>query len=306
MINLLDGLRDLKAPLASGFIVLFGLWLIFENEISKAVPGPTITSNLRQLCDYLGGPATLGLVAFVAYLLGTLLSLGNALLRMPIRYKMQRMRPTTQQRLANFLDDEIQNAMKHGRSLEEIHDDAYSHFVRQVTPATTEEEPEAPEITKAHIVDDLIYAIVMEVDILATQLHATKEKAYEIYDKNRSEAKFRFSVAAPVIFVGIVLAVRLGQEQHDPWPFLVVALSVASAVRFLQKSFERQDEAIEVIVNAVLLGHVEVANITSIRSNIPKQQEKPSWLERGLDRVSSAGRSIANRLRSAVPTTTVH
>lgn len=67
MLNLLDGVRDLKAPLASGIIILFGLWIAFANSIASAEPGESLPGNLRRLTDYLGAPATLGIVVFAAY-----------------------------------------------------------------------------------------------------------------------------------------------------------------------------------------------------------------------------------------------
>jgi hypothetical protein len=74
MINLLDGLRDLKAPLGSGLIFLFALWLIFANDIAAVNPSPTILGNIRHLTDFVGTPAALGILAFLAYLSGLLLS----------------------------------------------------------------------------------------------------------------------------------------------------------------------------------------------------------------------------------------
>ncbi|MDQ0032242.1 putative membrane protein [Arthrobacter bambusae] len=86
-INILDGLRDLKAPLSSGLIILFGFWLIFANDIYAAILGDSIAGDLHRLTDFLGGPATLGLLAFVGYLIGLVLSLHRIVMKIfPLPY----------------------------------------------------------------------------------------------------------------------------------------------------------------------------------------------------------------------------
>lgn len=117
MLNLLDGLRDLKAPLASGTVTLFALWLAFANGIADVESGDSLAGNIRRLAEYLGVPATLGIVAFVAYLLGLVLSLHNvmfsilAFIRLEIGISMHW---KTRQRFRNYVFDVLGEALQRG------------------------------------------------------------------------------------------------------------------------------------------------------------------------------------------------
>lgn len=68
--SLLPGIRELRAPLAAGYVWLLGLWLTL-----RATPVPTdfstgIYRDLVDLANWAGKPAVFAASAFVAYLTG--------------------------------------------------------------------------------------------------------------------------------------------------------------------------------------------------------------------------------------------
>src|SRR6478752_9778709 len=74
--SLLPGLRDLRTPLAVGYLWLVGLWLIFHDSVpmnEASATGPL--RSAYQLGGALGASAVLAAVSFVAYLLGVMILL---------------------------------------------------------------------------------------------------------------------------------------------------------------------------------------------------------------------------------------
>jgi hypothetical protein len=67
LLNLLPGLRELRAPLAAGYIWLFAAWLAFNGDI----PEPAGAANFFDQFEALGAAAAL---TFAAYLIGSFLS----------------------------------------------------------------------------------------------------------------------------------------------------------------------------------------------------------------------------------------
>src|SRR3954471_461558 len=73
--SLLPGLRDLRTPLATGYLWLVALWLLVHQYVPKSVfdaSGPI--RSLYQLGALAGTTACLAAVSFVAYLVGSMLS----------------------------------------------------------------------------------------------------------------------------------------------------------------------------------------------------------------------------------------
>lgn len=68
--NLLPGFRDLRTPLASGYIWLVVLWLLFRGQLQR---GPL--EDLYETSQLLGQSVLLGVLSFLAFLLGSLLQL---------------------------------------------------------------------------------------------------------------------------------------------------------------------------------------------------------------------------------------
>jgi hypothetical protein len=67
LLNLLPGLRELRAPLAAGFLWLFAAWLAFEG----AIPEPAGAPEFFDQFEAVGAAAAL---TFAAYLVGSFLS----------------------------------------------------------------------------------------------------------------------------------------------------------------------------------------------------------------------------------------
>ena len=67
LLNLLPGLRELRAPLAAGYLWLFAAWLAFDGDI----PEPAGASDFFDQFEAVGAAAAL---TFAAYLIGSFLS----------------------------------------------------------------------------------------------------------------------------------------------------------------------------------------------------------------------------------------
>ena len=70
LVNLLPGLRELRAPLASGFVWLLTGWLIFAPRVPLASNAKGIWEDLYRLGEGVGRPGVLAAATFAAYIVG--------------------------------------------------------------------------------------------------------------------------------------------------------------------------------------------------------------------------------------------
>ncbi|MGV9405874.1 hypothetical protein [Streptomyces sp. NPDC003667] len=73
--NLLPGIREIRAPLAAGYIWVVALWIAFFDYIPKRSEAQGVWKSAYQLSATVGTPATLAAVSFTAYLIGSLLEI---------------------------------------------------------------------------------------------------------------------------------------------------------------------------------------------------------------------------------------
>src|SRR4051812_9365867 len=72
--TILPGLRDLRTPLATGYMYLVLLWLLLGSRIPPKDEATGIISRVYEIEGTLGTTALIAVLSFVAYLLGTILS----------------------------------------------------------------------------------------------------------------------------------------------------------------------------------------------------------------------------------------
>lgn len=74
MANLLPGLRELRGPLAAGYVWLVVAWLLFGRQLPARADAHGVLADVYDLAGWLGRPALLVIASFAAYLVGTLSS----------------------------------------------------------------------------------------------------------------------------------------------------------------------------------------------------------------------------------------
>jgi hypothetical protein len=103
--NLLPGFRDLRGPLAVGYMWLLALWLLFADYVPRKRPASSgLAANLFDLGHFLGPTLTLGVVSFMAYLLGSFLFFDprGAIMRLPLSWLRNTLRSGRARPLGDF------------------------------------------------------------------------------------------------------------------------------------------------------------------------------------------------------------
>jgi len=71
LLNLLPGLRDLRGPLATGFLWLAATWVLFRDMFDPTEsPTGSLLSDIANLAGQVGTAASLAVLTFSAYLVG--------------------------------------------------------------------------------------------------------------------------------------------------------------------------------------------------------------------------------------------
>lgn len=257
-------------------ILLFTFWLIFANEIADVSSGDSVAGNLRRLVEYIGPAGTLGFVIFVAYVAGMVLT-SHAWINLVIERinrvvgrdtrwpRSQAVSEQTRSRFDLFLRSTFWEASKKssaGELLKVLNLPMTSELQRRIDEA--EPGPEQRQEMTQQAVNFLEYHVHSSLDILAVQLHSKKERSWDRYDKAVAESEFRAGIAGPLCLLGIALTWRMATEQN--WILAGMTLAVSSVVctSLALKARRKQQEATEEIINAIIVGDLEVAPLSEL------------------------------------------
>lgn len=284
--SILPGLRDVRTPLACGYMWLVAAWLAFADHLPRTRPSAGIAASIWDLGGHVGKVAVLAAVTFAAYLIGAVLEFD------PIRLWRSRGVPSASAVLQSFrfggIEVEFQDLADQNR---EKSADAASNTVRagdvnnEDKESMTEEdlesiedlrrrresferEQQSLERTVEALREDMSGSSGVEtMQALATKLQARSTELFGRYDRLQAEASLRLNVAVPL---ATLLELIIWRSPLLFWIKLPLSLvPVALAAILLRQSLLRVRSANQVLIMAERVGIFdEIASITNSQSKM--------------------------------------
>lgn len=237
--SLLPGLRELRTPLAAGYVWLVDAWIIFGVHLPRHRPADGPLALVWDLGTFVGPTVVLAVTTFVAYLAGSILEID----------------PT---RLWDFggRPDRVTNVLNRLRSrtrvLAWVRFPALSASAKQdLTTVAREADPDMD----AESLDVVYGRTLREVRQLATRLQVANAELHDKYDRLLTEATFRLNIAPPLTI--LLLAIIWQSHLDIPWKLLGTLVSALSVVVLLRQVIRKVAHSNEVIMQALVIGLVE-------------------------------------------------
>ena len=253
--NLLPGIRDVRAPLAAGYIWLLGLWLALE----RSVPGEDDADGLLESVYRLGdGLSAIGLgvvASFVAYVLGALSTSlfaapSSGLRKLRGLSRLLRLDPFSAQTrealraLGRNTRVELEGILSmSGTDVDELLHE--SHLTEpdpprrnlKIFPAAAKRRRVAPIVLDGpggpppdYDVEQeasIARAVTRDLDTIATtRLLGRDQELYSAVDRLRAEMEFRRAIVPPLVFGAGVVVLRTDLPESALAAAIVTALSL--------------------------------------------------------------------------------
>jgi hypothetical protein len=225
---ILPGLRDLRTPLACGYIWLLNLWLWFGSDLPKPGQGNKLVDRISDLDGVLGTTTLVGAITFTAYLIGstTMISVGRLVTRFPPEPVYAGRRASFRRRwfkwtagLSAVSCRQIKDYTERLR-LQAL-DSGSTHFAESKLRLLLGQPKSGPievgytTTLEAGFVDDVFVShqrrwiqdqVIAEVPEMAAQALTRKERVFDEYDRQFTEAQLRISIALPLATLVFTIA----------------------------------------------------------------------------------------------------
>ena len=281
--SLLPGLRDLRAPLAAGYLWLLTLWLMVADSVPEESDATGVLVSIYRIGDVVSEFGIAVAVSFVAYLVGTISEAVTGIVR----------RQYLQYRFARQITDEIRRRRR-ARELprpEPTPDDSYRHYLgsevlsaldtygvspdrrKDVYLRTTQQRYRNTDRPALNVSPE---RAARDLQLVRPRLMVDHTVLYGEYDRFQSEADFRNALLPPLTVLILVVA----WKDHIVWLVALLGLPLLWV-----QARELASQARATLAGAVISGRVEspfVENARSAlerlpmaeRSSLPPQEEK--------------------------------
>jgi hypothetical protein len=266
LLNILPGFRELRAPLAAGYLWLLAGWLGLGDSIS-------LPDQAQDFLDQFSGLGNAAALTFAAYIAGSFLT---DLLR-PVWNDMIHLR-LSEQAAVHYRRKQLERRQwEHAQSskhppktsdwgpdweAESGRAEAQAHVAVDATTDVRRTEPISLRglLTLAGFYLDheravgphreLVKRTVSELDIARFRLISEQPELFNQVDRLRGEGEFRLAVAAPLAAVAMTLCFT-----EDAWWFVALLLPVAV---FAWKGMDRLEESGDRVADALRAGKVTI------------------------------------------------
>jgi hypothetical protein len=281
LLNLLPGLRDLRTPLAVGYLWLATGWLLFSGAFPSRAEATGLAASVYRFADVVGTGTALAVLSFVAYVLGAVLSL---------QYLVRWALTAPWERRHNDPGTIFRSHRMRGLGLGFVDDNTFSAVVRAIRariraavaadPADMRRiqglagipgAPGSEDAEGIRVVIGLYRRLQEELPELVTKLAIhDKDRLWEIYDRKSSEGEFRQAVSIPLTAL-VVTAAVVG----SPWWLFALVLPVVFLFQGVKRGQEARSEVYQALVQGILrstvLDRVSPED-DSVRSELPRPQ----------------------------------
>ena len=275
--SVIPGLREVRAPLISGYLWLFGVWLAIAPGLPSKAEATGVIADILELQSHLPLLGTLVLVSVLAYLVG---SLAEALVA-----RSWNQQATSPPIVVPAL------SLKGRQSLREISDRealALSHTFEAhgglaaalVAPPQRTDIPEISQILKragnylknvtggqawtapneqsaiAYISLALMDTLESDLELVRLRMLATQPELHSQADRFGTEAELRFAAVPPLVLIATVLVFRWSAAWVMGW---------LGALVLWYQGRERRQKSGAILVEALRLGQVSTPMLDRFR-----------------------------------------
>jgi len=237
--NLLPGLREVRSPLASGYIWILTVWILFSDRLPRRQSADQPWAAIYDFSATVGKPATLAAISFAAYLLGCLLEIrGRSVARTANRLQSHFKRRKDQREQAHSGIREERNPFPFWGLWPSFWWDSLA-TKQTVVDLWVYSESKYYAIEQQKI----MFWLSEELDQLALRLQVRNAELYGNYDRAAAESDLRVNVGISTSALIVAVSIR-----STTWWLFGLPVALILIIRGYQKSRQGNDVLIQAVI----------------------------------------------------------
>lgn len=272
--QLLPGFRDFRTPLVVGSLWLILIWLTFGMPIPDKESKTGIMGLVNSLGNYFPAAALAAVVSFMAYVVGITLVLDSRSVNwmvekvnsLRIRRLINRQinQDISVRRIDRFDVAQSRKKMMSSRQMIKLVNDNMDLVYGQESKSAFDTD---------RLMSELIRGIDGEVPLLGSKLLEKNKELYEIFDRLRSEADFRFGISLPLLLISVERSIVFFASGELITSIAVLVLGVLTFMFLVARGWNKLKESTETVLSMVNIGVIRSDVIDNLRFAIESKSE---------------------------------
>ncbi|MFD7097611.1 hypothetical protein [Streptomyces xanthophaeus] len=254
--SLLPGIRELRTPLATGYLYLLALLLVVGDSIPTRAQAHEPLSLLYDVVEWMGKPAALAASTFVAYLLGSVLEVHATTVIRGLWIVRRKYWLPDRRKLDHVLETEAGRSQWMDLPGDRPRDYPYLQLMAAQEALTKPavdalamycgDRLELP-VRSSRTFAEALAPLIGDLPQLRTRVHAASKDLFGDYDRVAAEADLKVNVGAAAIVLSVLAAIRV-----EPWWALVCGPMLLLIYRGLSLARQANDVLVQAIVTEVV------------------------------------------------------
>ena len=259
--SLLPGLRELRTPLAIGFVWLVNAWIIFAEDLPRSRPQSGQIAALWDLGAAVGATIVLSAVAFAAYIIGSFLEInpqGEVAQRTFNAFSLRRPYLLSY----NTVRDLIGYIQKLDLDLKKFSEPALENakdFISATSRRGRDKREKVPGVNLPGGLPDfttpeqlvVFWQVLPEIPQIATRLQVSNADLFGKYDRLLAEASLRINLALPVavLLLQLIWQGDLSSDQRTSLTLITLGVIFLMARQGVSRIIMARDVIIQALVS---------------------------------------------------------
>ena len=276
--SLLPGLRELRTPLAAGYLWLVALWLAVAQSFPDRSDADGVAETVYELVD---GVSVVGVgvaASFAAYIVG---ALSLAFFTTPLRMLFRSERLTQVEQLNPFskqaraaVEQLAREARVRLEGLVALRETPLEQLIaeearplgraprrRPRRPATLTASTRV--LSPAESREAALRRLILDdFKLVMTRLLGTETDLYSAIDRHRAEVEFRLGVIPPLAALACVVGVLVGW----PWSGIAAAAGVVAVAGLFWDAVNRERDGNDLIADALAIRRVAAPTLERLET----------------------------------------
>ena len=272
--QILPGFRDFRTPLVVGSLWLALVWLLLGMPVPDKESKTGIFGLINSLGDYLPAAAIAAIISFSAYVVGITFVVDSKTVNWAvkfvnkIKFNFYVRKVDSPEIFIKRLDRQAEHrAIKKMTSSEQMQSLVYRALEHSTESSTGREY--------IRELSNLVTSLERELPLLGSKLLEKNKELYDVFDRLRSEADFRFGISFPLLSISVERSFHLFSLGKLFSPIMVLILGLIIFAFLFIRGLNKLQESRETVLSMVNIGVISSDAIERRIIMEPKEPKEP-------------------------------
>ncbi|ASN39195.1 hypothetical protein CGQ24_09310 [Arthrobacter sp. 7749] len=279
--QILPGFRDFRTPLVTGYLWLTVIWILIGAPLPDGKSTVGLMGIINAFGSFLSPAIYLTVLSFVAYVVGMITTINTTSGGLDLLFS--RFSPSKGMQDDERIDEIVRSSIRKAKRNNVPPASIVNEF--EIEPFYKSKDDYEIRMRAAEGKSDLMKSQYLEhstrqlqpllsksvgesIPALAVKLQEKNKDLFDNYDKDKSEAEFRLSIAGPLAILSVQIFIISWGSAAYYWPWASI-IGLLAVVMLIARGLAKRSSATNVVITALEIGNIQSSELERLADLYP-------------------------------------